>query len=319
MVFAGTFVAAGSAHAVVVATGARTRLGGIATLTGDVVRRPTPLKQDLDRAVRIIAVCAVTAGVLFFGVSLVLGTPARDGFLFSVGVIVALVPEGLLPTLTLALAMSATRMAHRGALVRRPESVETLGATTVICSDKTGTMTTSQMTARALIAAGHEIRATRSGWAPGGVLLEHGRPLVGPALKDARPALLVASMCGDARQVAATQLDPAHDPLGQRHEEQGESDEQQRELRGQPGVLGGEVAADRNEREQDDVRDDGEGVQPREEDERYHPQSESWVPIGSNVALDAEDLGRCGQADEHAREQEGDDDQPRHVEAHVVG
>ena len=90
-------------------------------------------------------------------------------------------------------------MAHRGALVRRPESVETLGATTVICSDKTGTMTTSQMTARALIAAGHEIRATRSGWTPGGVLLESGRPLVGPAMKDVRPALLVASLCGDAR------------------------------------------------------------------------------------------------------------------------
>jgi magnesium-transporting ATPase (P-type) len=199
MVFAGTFVAAGSAHAVVVATGARTRLGGIATLTGDVVRRPTPLKEDLDRAVRIIGACAVTAGVVFFGVSLALGMPARDGFLFAVGVIVALVPEGLLPTLTLTLAISATRMAHRGALVRRPESVETLGATTVICSDKTGTMTTSQMTARALIAAGHEIRATRSGWAPGGVLLESDRPLVGPAMKDVRAALLVASLCGDAR------------------------------------------------------------------------------------------------------------------------
>jgi magnesium-transporting ATPase (P-type) len=199
MVFAGTFVAAGSAHAVVVATGAGTRLGGIATLTGDVVRRPTPLKEDLDRAVRVIGASAVTAGVVFFGVSLVLGMPARDGFLFAVGVIVALVPEGLLPTLTLALAMSATRMAHRGALVRRPESVETLGATTVICSDKTGTMTTSQMTARALVAAGHEIRATRSGWTPGGVLLESGRPLVGPAMKDVRPALLVASLCGDAR------------------------------------------------------------------------------------------------------------------------
>jgi magnesium-transporting ATPase (P-type) len=199
MVFAGTFVAAGSGHAVVVATGAHTRLGSIATLTGGVVRRATPLQEDLHRAVRVIGASALTAGVSFFGVSVLLGTPARDGFLFSVGVIVALVPEGLLPTLTLALAMSATRMAHRGALVRHPESVETLGATTVICSDKTGTMTTSQMTARALVAGGHEIRATRSGWAPGGVLLEHGRPLVGPALKDVRPALLVASLCGDAR------------------------------------------------------------------------------------------------------------------------
>ena len=68
--------------------------------------------------------------------------------LFAIGVIVALVPEGLLPTLTLSLAMSATRMARHGAVVRHLEAVETLGATTVICSDKTGTMTTNQMTAR---------------------------------------------------------------------------------------------------------------------------------------------------------------------------
>ena len=77
-----------------------TRLGGISRLTGEVVRRPTPLRLDLDRAVRTIAGFAVGTGVVFFGVALALGTPARDGFLFAVGVIVALVPEGLLPTLT---------------------------------------------------------------------------------------------------------------------------------------------------------------------------------------------------------------------------
>jgi magnesium-transporting ATPase (P-type) len=199
LIFAGTFVAAGSARAVVVATAGHTRLGGIAQLTGDVVRRPSPLKRDLDRAVKIIGACAIAAGVVFFGISLTLGTAPRDGFLFSVGVIVALVPEGLLPTLTLALAMSATRMAHRGALVRRSEAVETLGATTAICSDKTGTMTTSQMTARALVAAGHQVRTTRSGWAPGGTLLEDERPLSAGALEDVRPALRVASLCADAR------------------------------------------------------------------------------------------------------------------------
>ncbi len=199
LVFAGTFVSAGSARAAIIATGSRTKLGGIATLTGDVRRRPSPLKLDLDRAVKIIAACALGAGGAFFLVSLALGTPARDGFLFSVGVIVALVPEGLLPTLTLTLARSATRMAHRGALVRRSEAVETLGATTAICSDKTGTMTTNQMTARALVAAGHEIRTTRSGWVPGGSLLLDGHPLTAPVLEEVTPALRVASLCGDAR------------------------------------------------------------------------------------------------------------------------
>lgn len=137
LVFAGTYVTSGSGRAVVVATGARTRLGGISRLT-EVSRRPTPLRIDLDRSVRTIGAFALATGVVFFGVSLALGTPAKAGFLFAIGVIVALVPEGLLPTLTLSLAMSATRMARRGALVRHLEAVETLGSTTVICSDKTG-------------------------------------------------------------------------------------------------------------------------------------------------------------------------------------
>jgi P-type Ca2+ transporter type 2C len=199
LVFAGTFVSAGSARAAVIATGSRTRLGSIAALTGEVRRRPSPLKLDLDRAVKIIAACAISAGAVFLLISVALGTPLRDGFLFSVGVIVALVPEGLLPTLTLTLAMSATRMARRGALVRRSEAVETLGATTAICSDKTGTMTTNQMTARALVSAGHDIRTTRSGWAPGGALLVEGHPLPAPVLAEVTPALRVASLCGDAR------------------------------------------------------------------------------------------------------------------------
>jgi len=199
LVFAGTFVAAGSARTLVIATGSRTRLGGITRLTSEVVRRPTPLRRDLDRAVKIIGACAVAAGIVFFGVSVLLGTPARDGFLFAVGVIVALVPEGLLPTLTLSLAMSATRMARRGALVRRSESVETLGATTVICSDKTGTMTTNQMTARAIAMDGRVVRTTGAGWAPGGTLLEEELPLTTSALADLRPMLRAAALCGDAR------------------------------------------------------------------------------------------------------------------------
>jgi P-type E1-E2 ATPase len=148
LVFVGTYVASGSGWVVVVATGARTRLGAISRLIGEVARRPTPLRVDLNWSVRTIGGFAVGTGVVFFGVSLALGTPVRAGFLFAVGVIVALVPEGLLPTLTLSLAMSATRMAKRGALVRHLEAVETLGSTTVICSDKTGTLTANQMTTR---------------------------------------------------------------------------------------------------------------------------------------------------------------------------
>jgi len=142
---AGTFVTQGRGRAVVTATGSRTRLAEIARLTQAGPRRKTPLAVELDRVVRIVALIALGVGVSFFGVTLLVGTPATDGFLFAIGVTVALVPEGLLPTVTLSLAMGAQRMAARHGLVRRLESVETLGSTTVICTDKTGTLTRNEM------------------------------------------------------------------------------------------------------------------------------------------------------------------------------
>jgi P-type E1-E2 ATPase len=140
-VYAGTFVTEGEAEAVVDAVGAGTRLAGIAALTRQRRRPPSPLAVRLNRVVLVVAVIAVVVGAVVFGLALILGTPARDGFLFAIGVTVALVPEGLLPTVTLSLARAAQRMAGRNALVRRLESVETLGSTTFICTDKTGTLT----------------------------------------------------------------------------------------------------------------------------------------------------------------------------------
>src|SRR6266545_2635710 len=199
LVFAGTFVTSGSATVAVAATGGRTRLGAISALTGAIVRRPTPLRMQLNQAVRVIATFALTSGVLLFGVSLLLGERWGAGFLFSIGVIVALVPEGLLPTLSLSMAMSATRMANRGALVRRLESIETLGATTAICSDKTGTITANEMTARTIAIRGHHYTASGSGYGPGGTLLAEGRPLQASELSLVTPLLRVAALCSDAR------------------------------------------------------------------------------------------------------------------------
>ena len=146
LVFAGAWVISGSALAVVTATGASTQLGTISQMAGSVRRRMSPLRLSVNRAVRVMGIVTLSGGVLFALASVLLGMKVQDSLLFSVGVIVALVPEGLLPTLTLALAMSAARMARRGALVRHLEAVETLGSTTVICTDKTGTLTTNQMT-----------------------------------------------------------------------------------------------------------------------------------------------------------------------------
>ena len=143
-VFAGCFLVQGRVTAEVGATGAATRLGGIARLTQQ-PRPATPLERDIAHLVRMIAIIAGTVGVVFFALMLALGVPAEDGFIFGIGVTVALVPEGLLPTVTLSLAIGAQRMAGQNALVRRLESVETLGATTFICTDKTGTLTENQM------------------------------------------------------------------------------------------------------------------------------------------------------------------------------
>ncbi len=142
---AGTFVVEGEGIAMVTATGANTRLASIAAMTQAGHRSPTPLATELHRVVRTIAFVAIGVGVGFFVLALLIGTPARDGFLFAIGVTVALVPEGLLPTVTLSLAIGAQRMAHRNALVRRLEAVETLGSTTFICTDKTGTLTENRM------------------------------------------------------------------------------------------------------------------------------------------------------------------------------
>jgi magnesium-transporting ATPase (P-type) len=145
-VLAGTFVVEGEADAVVTATGDSTRLAGIARLAGETPSPPSPLTRELHRVVRTVAAIAVAVGGGFFALTLLLGNPPSDGFVFAVGVTVALVPEALLPTVTLSLAWGAEQMAKRQVLVRKLEAVETLGSTTFICTDKTGTLTRNQMT-----------------------------------------------------------------------------------------------------------------------------------------------------------------------------
>ncbi|HEX5468721.1 MAG TPA: cation-transporting P-type ATPase [Gaiellaceae bacterium] len=145
-VYAGTFVTGGSGEAEVTATGMETRFGRIAALTQRTRRDRSPLERELDRVTRLVAALSVTIGAAFFLVAGVLGMSLSDRFVFAIGVMVALVPEGLLPTVTLSLALATQRMARRHALVRRLSSVETLGETTVICTDKTGTLTENEMT-----------------------------------------------------------------------------------------------------------------------------------------------------------------------------
>lgn len=144
-VLAGTTVVSGRARALVLATGMRTEFGKIARLAQTTSEAPSPLQLELVRLSRVIAVLAIAAGIAVFVIGEALGVSRWTNVVFAIGIIVANVPEGLLPTLTLALALASRRMARRQVLVRRLGSVEALGAATVICTDKTGTLTENRM------------------------------------------------------------------------------------------------------------------------------------------------------------------------------
>lgn len=204
--FAGTFVVEGDASARVTATGRQTRLAGIARLTtGE--GPDTPLTRGLRGVVRLTAIIAVGTGVLFLLISMLVGNPIRDAFVFAIGVTVALVPEGLLPTVTLSLALGSERMARRGILVRNLEAVETLGSTTFICTDKTGTLTRNEMTVVEAWTPAGALVVEGSGYGPEATLrwsgLEPDDPL--EAAPGVRALALAGVRCstGYAEQTAA--------------------------------------------------------------------------------------------------------------------
>jgi magnesium-transporting ATPase (P-type) len=146
LVFSGSACVGGEAKAVVVHTGMHTELGRIAALSERVEAEPSPLERQVRRVAWLIAAVAVGAGLVFLPVGwLAAGLPLGDAVSFTIGLIVANVPEGLLPTITLALAFGVARLARRGALVKRLSAVETLGSAAVVCTDKTGTLTENRM------------------------------------------------------------------------------------------------------------------------------------------------------------------------------
>jgi magnesium-transporting ATPase (P-type) len=197
-VFAGTYVVSGSAEALVSATGMETEFGKIAELTQRTERERSPLEHELDRVTRFVAVVAFGIGATFFVVAGALGMSLSDRFVFAIGVMVANVPEGLLPTVTLSLALATQRMARRNALVRRLSSVETLGETTVICTDKTGTLTENEMTAQRVWTLDGALDVEGSGYEPFGRFRADGR-VVDPTTYA--ELLRAGLLCSEARLV----------------------------------------------------------------------------------------------------------------------
>jgi magnesium-transporting ATPase (P-type) len=197
--WAGTLATAGAATGVVVATAERTALGRITGMVAAVAPPTTPLLGQLDRFGRqlTLVILGVAAATLLFGV-LVRGEAVAAMFLAAVGLAVAAIPEGLPAVLTITLAIGVTRMARRQAIIRRLPAVETLGAVTVICSDKTGTLTRNELAVATVYTAGSGYRVDGAGHAPEGAIRRDGRPIDARADVDLADLATAAALCNDA-------------------------------------------------------------------------------------------------------------------------
>ncbi|MBP6899918.1 MAG: HAD-IC family P-type ATPase [Burkholderiaceae bacterium] len=206
MAYSGTLVSAGRGLGVVVATGAHTEIGRIGSLVSELASLATPLTRRLDRFARQITGAILLLSLLALGWGhFAGGMPLLELFLAVVGLAVAAIPEGLPAVVTIVLAMGTRRLAQQRAIVRRLPAVESLGSVSVICSDKTGTLTRNQMSAVRLVLAGRMLQVSGSGYAPEGGLHrldDDGRPAeaVDDAGDDGLAALLhCAVLCNDAR------------------------------------------------------------------------------------------------------------------------
>ena len=214
MVYMGTVIGSGKGMAIVVATGMQTELGHIAGMLQHQGAETTPLQRRLADLGRVLIVICLTIVALIFGLHLLRGGKPADAFLLAVSLAVAAVPEGLPAVVTIALALGVKRMVKRNALVRRLPSVETLGSVTVICYDKTGTLTRNEMTVQEIIAGGTPYKITGTGYdtkgsfyrladdvngdAPSLVLLD-GDPIEVSDESDLKLALTIGACCNNAR------------------------------------------------------------------------------------------------------------------------
>ncbi|CAM3170862.1 HAD-IC family P-type ATPase [Corallococcus sp. ZKHCc1 1396] len=197
LAFGGTLVTAGTTTAVVVATGGATELGRISYMLEQTTDLSTPLTRELARLGRVITLGIVVLSAVLLGVGLLRGYAFSDAVLVSITLAVAAIPEGLPAIVTIALAIGVQRMASRRAVIRKLPAVETLGSTTVICTDKTGTLTRNEMTVRALWTPEGTHELTGVGHATAGQLLRDGQPR--DALpEDVRALLLASVLCNEA-------------------------------------------------------------------------------------------------------------------------
>jgi calcium-translocating P-type ATPase len=189
--FMGTSVVNGTAKAVAFATGEQTEFGRIYRLTAAVAEEKSPLQRQVAMMAKRVAAAAIAVAALMFLLRATTSSATIvDAFIFAMGVMVAFVPEGLPATLSVSLAIGVRRMARRNALIKKLSAVEALGSTTVICIDKTGTLTKAEMTVQAVWASGNSHAVTGVGYAPEGEVED---------ADDVRELLRIAALCSDAK------------------------------------------------------------------------------------------------------------------------
>ena len=204
MVFSGTAAAAGRRRAIVTATGTATELGRIAGSLQQAVEKETPLQRELDQVGKLLGIVVMIIAIVMSVTILLVDrvgalTELVDILLLAVSLAVAAVPEGLTAITTIVLSLGMQRMAQRNVVVRKLSAVESLGSTTVICTDKTGTLTKNEMTVRAVVTASGRVDFTGAGYDPRGVALQAGQPLNDPVLlEEVETALRAAYLVNNA-------------------------------------------------------------------------------------------------------------------------
>lgn len=201
MAFSGTFVTYGQGAGVVVSTGTETELGRIHQLMGETAQLATPLTDKLASFSKVLTVAILGLAAVTFALGIWRGQPATEIFMAAVALAVGAIPEGLPAAVTITLAIGVGRMARRNAIIRKLPAVETLGSTTVICSDKTGTLTKNEMTVQAILAGDQIFDVEGAGYEPTGAIHADGAEVAIDANPALRECLLAGALCNDAQLV----------------------------------------------------------------------------------------------------------------------
>lgn len=198
MAFMGTIVVSGRAKGIVVETGSGTVLGSIAREVREISATKAPLQKKIERFAKVIGLITLIASALLFTIGLIVGESVKDMFMTAVAATVATIPEGLPIVVTVAMAIGVARMARQNAIVRKLHAAETLGSTTVICSDKTGTLTKNEMTVKLIYDGEHTYEITGSGYEPVGEILRDGMHIESKEKKALLHVLRIGLLCNES-------------------------------------------------------------------------------------------------------------------------